>query len=138
MPASRLGKYSLVVHPNTQVLSERTGARRDYARNPYAGYGKSRDLLFPVSSRDRRYHPKEQVIGVIIGEQAWAWPFAELARSAGVLKDVVAGQAVVVRYNSEFRSGGIFTEDGKEIPSTIAYWFAWMSFYPKSDVYRAP
>ena len=125
-------------HPRTQVLSERTGARRDYDRNPYAGYSKSRDLFFPVSSRDRRYHPKEQVIGVRIGEQAWAWPFAELARSAGVLEDVVAGQAVVVRYNSEFRSGGVFTEDGKEIPSTIAYWFAWMSFYPESDVYRAP
>jgi hypothetical protein len=24
------------------------------------------------------------------------------------------------------------------IPSTIAYWFAWISFYPASDVYRAP
>ena len=125
-------------HPHTQVLSEQTGARRDYDRNPYAGYSTSRDLFFPVSSRDKRYHPKEQVIGVKIGEQAWVWPFAELARSSGVVKDEVAGQKVVVRFNSEARSGGVFLEDGKEIPSTTAYWFAWISFYPDSDVYRAP
>jgi hypothetical protein len=48
------------------------------------------------------------------------------------------GQKLVVRFNSEARSGGVFLEDGKEIPSTIAYWFAWISFYPASDVYRAP
>jgi hypothetical protein len=125
-------------HPHTQVLSERTGARRDYDRNPYEGYSTSRKLFFPVSSRDKRYHPKEQVIAVKIGEQAWVWPFAELARSSGVVEDEVAGQKVVVRYNGEARSGGVFLEDGKEIPSTIAYWFAWISFYPASDVYRAP
>lgn len=125
-------------NPRTQVLSERTGVRRDYDRNPYEGYGKSRELFFPASSRDNRYHPKEQVIGVKVGEQAWVWPFAELAKSSGVLEDEIAGQKVVVRYNGEARSGGVFSEDGKEIPSTIAYWFAWMSFYPASEVYRAP
>lgn len=125
-------------HPRTQVLSDRTGYHRDYDRDPYAGYSNSRNLYFPVASRDRRYHPKEQVIGVKIGEQAWAWPFAELARSAGVVEAEIAGQSVVVRYNSEARSGGVFLADGKEIPSTIAYWFAWMSFYPNSDIYKAP
>jgi hypothetical protein len=48
------------------------------------------------------------------------------------------GQKLVVPFNSEARSGGVFLEDGKEIPGTIAYWFAWISFYPASDVYRAP
>ena len=67
-----------------------------------------------------------------------AWPFAELARSSDVVEDEVAGQKVVVRFNSEARSGGVFSEDGKEIPSTIAYWFAWTSFYPESEIYRAP
>jgi hypothetical protein len=110
------------------VLSERTGVRRDYDRNPYEGYGKSRELFFPTSSRDNRYHPKEQVIGVKVGEQAWVWPFAELARSSGVLEDEIADQKVVVRYNGEARSSGVFPEDGKEVPSTIAYWFVWISF----------
>ena len=54
------------------------------------------------------------------------------------MEDEIAGQKVVVRFNSEARSGGVFSEDGKEIPSTIAYWFAWTSFYPESEVYRAP
>jgi hypothetical protein len=54
------------------------------------------------------------------------------------VEDEIAGQKVVVRFNSEARSGGVFSEDGSEIPSTIAYWFAWISFYPTSDVYRAP
>jgi hypothetical protein len=78
------------------------------------------------------------VIGVKIGEQTWAWPFAELAKSTGVLKDEIAGQTVVVRFNSEAHTGGVFSKNGEEIPSTIGYWFAWMSFYPDTEVYRAP
>ena len=34
-------------YPATQVLSIETGYERDYSRNPYAGYGMSRQLYFP-------------------------------------------------------------------------------------------
>lgn len=124
-------------YPRSKVLAEPRGSTRNYKRNPYAGYARSRDLYFPVSNRDRRYHPKEQVIGVAVGDEAKAWPFAELAKSAAEFTDTLAGQPVTVRYNSEARSGGVFAADGEEIPSVIAFWFAWMSFHPQAEVYRA-
>ena len=50
-------------HPNTQALSLQTGYKRDYNRSPYSGYEKTTQTYFPVSTTDRRYHSKEQVIG---------------------------------------------------------------------------
>jgi hypothetical protein len=125
-------------YPTTKVLSEPTGFHREYDRDPYAEYSLSSRLFFPVSSLDHRYHPKEQVIGVTIGDRAWAWPFAELSLSSGIVKDEVAGHKVEVHYDSVARTGRVIKEGGQEIPSTIAYWFAWMSFYPASQVYNAP
>jgi hypothetical protein len=123
--------------PRTRVLSTQTGVSRDYTRDPYAGYARSRKLYFPVSSRDQRYHPKEQVIGVAKDGAAKAWPFAELAKSDGEITDTLAGTEVTVRYNSEARSGAVYDQQGKEIPSVIAFWFAWMSFHPEAEVYKA-
>jgi len=123
--------------PGSKVLSTRTGMRRDYSRSPYAGYERSRKLYFPVSSRDMRYHPKEQVIGVSTDGADKAWPFAELAKSDGAVIDTLEGERVTVRYNSEARSGAVFDETGAEIPSVIAYWFAWMSFHPQAEIYEA-
>ncbi len=125
-------------HPDTRVLSTRTGVTRDYRQDPYAGYSRSRDLYFPVTNRSKRYHPKEQVIGVRLAGNSWVWPFSELAKSSGSVSTQLNGETVEVRYNTESRSGGVFREDNSEIPSTVAYWFAWMSFYPDSEVFSAP
>ncbi|MDZ7785161.1 MAG: DUF3179 domain-containing protein [Halioglobus sp.] len=125
-------------HPDTQVLARPGGYRRDYDRDPYEGYRDSAKLYFPVDSRDRRYHPKEKVIGVSLDEGAAVWPFSELARAGDVVEDTIAGREVTVRFDSSARTATVFDEAGNEIPSTIAYWFAWMSFYPESKVFTAP
>lgn len=125
-------------HPESLVLSERTGYERDYTNDPYWVYRRSSDVLFPFSSREKSYHLKELVIGVTTDDEAWAWPFVELARSDGPVTGEVDGQRVEVRFNTDARTGAIFNEAGEEIASTIAYWFAWISFYPDSKVYQAP
>ncbi|HIP77516.1 MAG TPA: DUF3179 domain-containing protein, partial [Kiloniellaceae bacterium] len=53
-------------HPDTRVLSRDTGHRRDYDRGAYGDYAQSKGLYFPVSNLDRRYHPKEWVLGIVI------------------------------------------------------------------------
>ena len=50
-------------HPETTVLSANTGHLRDYTRDPYEGYEKSRQLYFRVPL-DRRYHPKLRTAGL--------------------------------------------------------------------------
>lgn len=125
-------------HPNSLVLSTHTGYQRDYQRSPYAGYAGSEELYFPIMKVDPRYHPKEMVIGVSVAGADKAYPFAELARGSGDLRDSLAGQDLRIRYDAENRSGRVFDTSGEELPSTLSYWFAWQAFHPDTEVYRAP
>lgn len=125
-------------HPHTQVLSRDTGHDRDYGRDPYAGYARSRDIWFQVSHHSGRHHPKEPVIGVVIDDQAKAWPFERLAVLGEQVEhaDTLAGKDVLVRYDHRHRTGSVHdAKTGEEIPSVIAFWFAWYAFYPDTAVF---
>ncbi len=124
-------------YPDTLVLSTDTGSRRNYERSPYDGYENSKNLYFPVRSMDTRYHPKEWVIGLSVGGMHKAYPFVELSRTSGDIQDRLAGKELRIRYDSLNRTGQVFTADGRELPTTISYWFAWLAFHPDSEVYTA-
>lgn len=124
-------------YPDTTVLSTDTGYSRDYQRSPYAGYENSDRLLFPVGRLDRRYHPKEQVIGVAINGHYKVYPFSELARTAGEVSDEIGGRKVLVRFDKAQRSAQVFNAGGEPIPSLTGFWFAWMAFHPDSAVFSA-
>ena len=125
-------------YPHSLVLSTDTGARRDYQRSPYAGYASSEDVYFPMGKIDHRYHPKEQLIGLSLGDKSKAYPFAELSRTQGKLRDNFSQQDILIQFDAENRTGTVFGADGEEIPSTISYWFAWQAFHPDTEVYTAP
>lgn len=125
-------------HPDTLVLSRETGYKRDYSRVPYEGYEKSGRIYFPVANRDERYHPKEKVIGLTLAGRTKVYPFAELSNLDAPFTDEVAGRTITVHFDAGNRTGRITDADGKEIPSVIAFWFAWVAFHPDTMVYRAP
>jgi len=124
-------------HPNTEVLSADTGHRRDYRRSPYAGYASSRSVYFDVGKIDPRYHPKEQVVGIVINDQARVWPFAELRKSKVPVEERLGGKMIRVNFNPKAPSAWIADEKGRPLPSTTGFWFAWMAFYPDSGVFQA-
>jgi hypothetical protein len=124
-------------YPETRVLSTDTGFRRDYHRNPYTGYEKSRKLWFPVGAQDERYHPKEPVLGVEVDGEFKAYPFAELAKSDGVVHDTVSGRNIVVQYDRRNRAASAAFANGDSLPAVTAFWFAWYAFHPDTGVYRA-
>ena len=123
-------------HPNTLVLSNETGYWRDYENSPYPTYNNSEAIYFPVSSVDKRYHPKEVIVGVELNGKVKAYPFVELAKGTGILKDVFEGQKLTIEYNSAARSASVKNEKGELIPSLMAFWFAWIAFHPATDVYQ--
>lgn len=125
-------------HPDTLVLSRETGFKRDYSRVPYEGYEKSGRIYFPVPISDERFHPKEKVIGLTLADSAKVYPFAELSKLDAPFTDEVAGRKVTVYFDAGNRTGRIVDAEGNEIPSVIAFWFAWVAFYPDTIVYRAP
>lgn len=124
-------------YPQTRVLSLDTGYRRDYSRSPYAGYADSEHLMFGVSGIDRRFHPKERVIGVTLNGVAKAYPFSELSQGSGQLTDEVGGRSIRIVFDSVHRAGRVYAGN-KLIPSTIGFWFAWYAFHPDTLVYQAP
>lgn len=125
-------------HPDTLVLSTDTGFARDYSRDPYAGYAQDPAILFPVTGRSPRYQAKEPVIGVEIGGKFKAYPFVELAKAkGGRVTDSLGGKTLTLRFDSEHRTGSVVDAQGQEIPSIIAYWFAWYAFHHDTEVFQA-
>jgi len=123
-------------HPNTQVLSNKTGFSRNYSKSPYGSYESNKSLFFPVRHQSRRYHPKEKVIGLELNGLFKAYPFIELDKSkTNVIHDNIEGQAIEVHFNSQHRSGFIRLNSGEILPTLTSYWFAWYAFHPETEVY---
>lgn len=125
-------------HPDTLVLTPETGYSRDYNRDPYRGYASSAKLFFKVSQLDKRHHPKELVIGLEINGRFKAYPFSALERTRGELRDTLGGRTLIVRFDARHRTGAVHdAASGAEIPSVIAYWFAWYAFHPDTEVFES-
>ncbi|MEO1203631.1 MAG: DUF3179 domain-containing protein, partial [Pseudomonadota bacterium] len=126
-------------HPDTMVLSQNTGHRRDYRRDPYRDYAADRDsLMFPVARRDGRLRPKSLVLGLKLGDDARAWPLAALSRRDMPLTDTLGGTEVRVHFDPAADTAWATTADGTLLPATETYWFAWFTFHPATSVYAAP
>jgi hypothetical protein len=127
-------------HPDTLVLSRKTGYIRDYDHSPYADYEHSGALYFPVDFRAQGYHPKERVLGVEIDGHFKAYPFRELSKlskKGGILSDQIAGRKIVLHFDAENQNARIEDERGRALPSVVAFWFAWYAFHPETQRYQA-
>ena len=124
-------------YPDTRVLSQDTGYSRNYNRSPYSGYETSRALYFPVKFRARGYHPKERVLGLEIGDKYKAYPFSELAKGPGLVRDRMAGKDIEVHFDEKHQTAKAIDKTGNELATVIAYWFAWYGFHPETEVYKA-
>ena len=126
-------------HPDTKVLSTETGYSRDYDRNPYAGYDRSRQLYFSVNNTaPENYHPKEQVIGLEFNGVYKAYPFVELEKHGqSRFKDTVNGISVTIEWDSTNQSVILSDSNGIKIAGIQGFWFAWFAFHPDTLVFQA-
>lgn len=124
-------------YPDSLVLSLDTGHRRNYHRDPYAGYETDEGLYFPVSHRDARFHPKERVLGLEINGLHKAYPFAELSRTSGQFQDRLGGQNLIIQFDSANQNARALDANGRLLPGVTSYWFAWYAFHPETQVFRA-
>ncbi len=126
-------------HIDTLVLSDETGYSRDYARDPYSGYEKSRSLFFAVNNRaPDTYHPKELIVGLDVDGVYKAYPFIELEKNGkSKFSDRVNGKNITVSWDGKNRAVRIFDSSGNEIAGIQGFWFAWFAFHPDTEVYKA-
>jgi hypothetical protein len=136
-------------HPLALVLNRETGFTRDYGTNPYAGYDDiaSPPIFATRNADDDRLPPKERVVYVEVGDQAFAVPFAKLVEEHTVDVDTDEGP-LVVRWRPGVASaldasaigGGrdVGTAsvllDGRPVPFTEPFWFAVPAFRPGIEI----
>lgn len=122
-------------HPNTAVLSRHTGYNRDYSRDPYGDYGKSRAIYFPIRNRDERLHPKTWVIGLELDGASRAWKISTI-RKVGEIQETWNHHKLLIR-NRKGVVDIVDTLTGKPLKSVILYWFAWATFHPDTTLYTS-
>lgn len=124
-------------YPDTLVLSTATGHRRDYGRDPYAGYRDNPAIWFQVGHRDDRYPPKELVLGLELDGEFRAYPFSELARVPATWVDRFQGHPLRIRFDPQHQTAWVEDPEGNVLPSLISFWFAWVAFHPDTEVFTA-
>lgn len=88
-------------YPRTKVLSPETGHRRDYNRNPYAGYFDQPRLIFPARPTSDRLPTKARVLGVWTGDAARAYPESAFSRQQNRVEERIGGKKVVIEFNPD-------------------------------------
>ena len=120
--------------PGTVFLAYPDPERIQYRISPYQTYWVQDKLLFPVSAEDRRYHTKELVAGLVVGDVARAYLGSIVTREGGELEDEIGGVKVRITYDTDT---GTFTweaPDGVRVDE--AYWLAWKAFHPKTEIWH--
>lgn len=121
-------------NPNSQILSKNTGYERDYDLYPYDTYEENGDIYFSVQSSDSRLHPKEVVYGFQINEDIKAYT-EEVLKNEKIISDEIGGKKFIINY---LENGEVVMKDegGNEHTSIRNFWFAWVAFYPDTELYE--
>ncbi|MFV2090818.1 MAG: DUF3179 domain-containing (seleno)protein, partial [Pseudomonadales bacterium] len=109
----------------------------DYRRIPeaYRGYERSREVWFSVEHRDNRYHPKAWVLGLQLNGVTKAYPFEELGKTDGIVRDRLGDTPVLVHFGDD--GAWAETESGELLPAIRLFWFAWYGFHPDTLVFTS-
>ena len=121
-------------HPNTTVLARPERMKIDYRYSPYASYWVSEKLPFEVKARDSRYHPKEVVLGVRVGDKSRAYLGSILTAEGGRIVDDFEGKKIRIAYDTN--SSTFQWDVPHDVSVTDAYWFAWKSLHPDTEIWH--
>ena len=116
-------------HPDTRVLTTDTGHQRDYSKDPYEDYYRSKRGLFSVFRGGPGEEAKELVAGVEVGGEAVAVPLDRL-RATGPATLRVGGETLTLWLDSDTDTLFARGEEGRAVVPVVTYWMVWQSLYP--------
>lgn len=123
-------------HPDTEVLSRKTGYIRDYHVDPYEDFYAGRwGLRIPGLSLVKGEEEKEMMVGILLGDKAKAYPL-KLVKQLRVLQDQIEGRSLTLRYDPATDALQAEDERGQPLVTTIAYWYVWKGVHRNSQRYR--
>lgn len=121
-------------YPKTEILSQDTGASRNYGSDPYGDYYTSDKTIFPTTFNDNRLGPKDIVIGIEVGNKTKA--YLESAIIEGNTTDKFAGKTITITKN---KTGEVrfFIEGNKTpLPAVWGFWFSWQAVHPDTELFK--
>ena len=102
------------VYENGLVLSRKTGYRRDYGRNPYAGYDDIKNSPFKYNGKkDDRLLPMEKVVTLSLGDSNMAYPYS-VTKKIRVINDKISDMQIAIFHTD----GAVSALDKERIASS--------------------
>ena len=114
-------------YPQTTVLEERLALGRDF---DFRNGRDSKGPIFPIGDVDPRLPVQEDVLGIVT---ASGKPIA--FHVASLIKVLDAGEKVEIEnIQIVLAAGGVkaIDQDGKDLGTHQAFWFAWSQFHPET------
>ena len=112
-------------HPETEVLSRRTGFGRNYRRDPYGGYNPpsgyyaDSGVMFPLFAQDDRYPDKHEILGFRTADKAVAIDPEALAR-AGHLRHEGETADFLILHDPGLGTGWVYRALPGDLPDDAA------------------
>ena len=132
-------------HPETSVLSNRTGFSRNYGLQLYHSYFRTDRLMFPARLRVPRpkgFMFKEPMVLVQAGERLKAYAVRDVAAAeGGSVVDLIGQQRLRLTYLTKAGTVRVEALDGSPeggIPVAYTFWFALSAMMPNVEVYEPP
>ena len=126
-------------HPDSQILSTRTGHNRDYFQYPYGSYYTDESLVFPVRNQEQReLHPKTIISYVWEADNQTplnqfsgsSYPFVhDELQEVGSQVVEFNGRQIHARWDEALETVVVEELDGTLIPSTTAFAFVYPAFF---------
>lgn len=126
------------LHPDTLVLSTKTGFSRDYSKDPYEDYYRSPLAFFGFRQKPPELPEKELVLGIEVEGITRAYPFSILRKIKTPFNDTISGKTVTIHFDRESEEAYVTDKDMKRLPGIVSYWFVWYSFNSDTSVFREP
>lgn len=123
-------------HPETVLLSLETGHVRDYSKDPYESYYRSRSgLLGFFKNLVTDFPGKEVVAGVTVNGEAKAYPLEKL-RKSDQIKDRLGDKTLTFAYDKATGELRVSDQNDQAVPYISVYWFVWKEIHPDSALFQ--
>jgi len=119
-------------HPDTSIIAQDGGIGRRYPLDPLNGRDDN-GPIFPIGAVDARLPVQAPVVGVERADGTYvAFSVVDAKLAVAADQPVELGGVTLVSDGGGFRA----LEDGIEVPTHQAFWFAWSQFHPTTELWQ--
>ncbi len=123
-------------YPQTRVISDETGHRRDYDHDPYQKYAGNKRVWYSPKLRDDRLPAKARVLGLWTKNASRVYVLPEKDGFPAPVEFTHDFDGRSLRIHCNSAAGALrVAESDASVKWMYAYWFAWYAFHPESEVY---